>query len=108
MLRAIILVLSFIPSVYAQQAGHEPAVDKARTVTGGAGKGVKACHTDIDRWCKNVIPGKGRLGACLLPHEKELSKRCRRWAGHGGEAHRTEAFLRDIDGAPAPAPVSAP
>ncbi len=84
---------------------HEKAEDKARTVPGGASKGVEACHADIERWCKKIKPGDGRLGACLKANAKKLSKRCKRWASHGGAAHMDEAFARDIDGAP-PAPAS--
>lgn len=115
MLHSILLVLSFAAAARAQQPADkapvhsEGAENKSRTVPGGAGKGVKACHADIERWCKDVKPGEGRLGACLLPHVKELSKPCRRWASHGGKAHVDEAFRRDLDGAPvtpAPAPDS--
>lgn len=112
MLHSIVLVLSFAAAAHAQQPAAkapdhaESAENKARTAPGGASKGVKACHADIERWCKDVKPGEGRLGACLLPHQKELSKKCLRWASHGGKAHVHEAFARDLDGAPAPAPTA--
>lgn len=74
--------------------------DKARTVKGGASLGVKACHADIERWCKTVKPGEGRIGACLKAKSKKLSKSCRRWASHGGANAMDEALTRDIDGPP--------
>lgn len=77
---------------------HELAEDKARTVPGGASKGIKACHADIERFCRKIKPGEGRLGACLKTNVKKLSKRCRKWASHGGVAHIDEALARDIDG----------
>lgn len=112
MRHSIMLVMLLVSSGYSQQtkkaapesrAKHEAYEDKARTVPGGASKGVKACHADLDRWCKEVKPGEGRLGACLMAHAKELSQRCRRWAAHGGKEHMEESLVKDIDGAPPPA-----
>ena len=115
MLHSILFILSFAAAVRAQPPAAkapvhaEDAENKSRTVPGGAGKGVKACHADIEHWCKDVKPGEGRLGACLLPHLKELSTPCRRWASHGGKAHVDEALRRDLDGTPAEkAPAPAP
>lgn len=81
---------------------HEKSEDKARTVKGGASMGVKACHADIERWCKTIEPGEGRLGACLKARSTRLSKSCRRWASHGGENAIEEDLTRDIDGPPRP------
>lgn len=39
----------------------------------------------------------------MKAHSAKLSKRCLRWASHGGKEHIDEALLRDIDG-PAPKP----
>jgi hypothetical protein len=101
-----ILALMLVCPAHAQQAkteGHGAAEDKARTVRGGASKGVKACHEDIDRFCKDVTPGEGRIGACLKANKKKLSKSCVRWAAHGGKGHSDEA-LAEIDKSLAPAP----
>ncbi len=117
MTRALALIILLAPFAQAKDAakpapegkpGHEAKEDKARTVPGGASKGVKACHRDIDKFCKDVKPGEGRLGACLKANAKKLSKGCRSWASHGGKGHMDEAFGRDIDGAPVAAPVAAP
>jgi hypothetical protein len=109
MIRLLIVIVALASAGRAQvvvksteAAGHEKMEDKARTVAGGAGKGVKACHADIERWCKSVKPGEGRLGACLKAKAKKLSKSCRRWASHGGAAAFEEALTRDIDGPPPP------
>lgn len=80
----------------------EAAEDKARTVPGGASKGVKACHEDIEKLCAGVKPGKGRLGKCLKAHPKELSEPCRVWLRHGGQAHVDRAFT-ELDPSSAPA-----
>lgn len=105
-IRALILIAAMASIGHSQEgtkpaeaaARHEKMEDKARTVKGGASKGVKACHADIERWCKTVKPGDGRLGACLKKRSKKLSAVCLRWAAHGGEGAIEEALARDIDG----------
>lgn len=37
---------------------------------------VKYCKADIQRLCKNVPPGDGRIIACLKSHSKEMSVGC--------------------------------
>ncbi|MDX6770347.1 MAG: cysteine rich repeat-containing protein [Elusimicrobiota bacterium] len=117
MIRTLTVVLLFAASAHAKDAakpapegkpGHEAKEDKARTVPGGASKGVKACHADLEKFCKGVKPGEGRQGACLKANAKKLSKSCRAWASHGGKGHMDEALGRDIDGAPAVVPDAAP
>jgi hypothetical protein len=71
---------------------HEAAEEKARMVEGGASKGVKACHQDIERWCNKIKAGEGRLGKCLKANAKKLAKPCRDWLTHGGQAHVDRAF----------------
>lgn len=83
-------------------AAHEAAEDRAKTVPGGASKGVKACHADIERFCAKIKPGEGRIGRCLQSRIKKLSKSCRRFALHGGKAHVMES-LAEIDKALTPA-----
>lgn len=110
MIRLLIIIPVLASVVHSQEVSkpaieaerHERMEDKERTVEGGASMGVRACHADIERWCKAVKPGEGRLGACLKAKSKKLSKRCRRWAGHGGETTIEEALTRDIDGPPRP------
>ncbi len=36
-----------------------------------------ACKGDIERFCKNVEPGEGRILKCLLLHRDSLSKECK-------------------------------
>ncbi len=37
----------------------------------------KACHDDVQKFCKDVDPGEGRMVHCLEEHEKSLSEACR-------------------------------
>jgi hypothetical protein len=34
------------------------------------------CRADIEKFCKGVKPGQGRITNCLKQHESELSKEC--------------------------------
>eukprot|EP00878_Enallax_costatus_P020866 GHUV01022075.1.p1 GENE.GHUV01022075.1~~GHUV01022075.1.p1 ORF type:complete len:715 (+),score=210.45 GHUV01022075.1:1362-3506(+) len=36
------------------------------------------CRNDVEKFCKNVQPGDGRVHACLREHRKEISDGCRR------------------------------
>ncbi len=51
----------------------------------------QACDGDIQKFCKDVKPGQGRIVGCLKEHEKELSAECK--------AKMTEA-KRDRKGRP--------
>ncbi len=44
-------------------------------VTSKGGKGV--CKADIDKFCKGVKPGAGRIWTCLRSNEDRLSEACR-------------------------------
>ncbi len=35
------------------------------------------CAADAKKFCRGIIPGKGRIAACLLSHEAELTPACR-------------------------------
>jgi hypothetical protein len=64
----------------------------------GEGKGV--CAEDIQKFCKDVKPGEGRIAACLKENEKKLSKACserqaavkERGARRGGKGEMAGAF----------------
>lgn len=103
-MRAAAVVAAFslaaLPAATARASdmppAQEAAEDAARTVPGGASKGVKACHEDIERFCAKVKPGEGRLGRCLERNRKKLSPACRTFILHGGKSHASKAFL-EID-----------
>ncbi|MBW2667080.1 MAG: hypothetical protein JRE13_12380 [Deltaproteobacteria bacterium] len=35
-----------------------------------------SCQEDLDKYCKAVTPGEGRLALCLAAHEDHISERC--------------------------------
>jgi hypothetical protein len=45
-----------------------------KPIGGTAAQG--ACHDDVDRLCKDVQPGEGRILACLKSHQADVSKGC--------------------------------
>lgn len=42
-----------------------------------AQEGARPCKADIEKFCKDVKPGEGRIIACLKEHEAELSADCK-------------------------------
>lgn len=46
------------------------------------GKTNGSCMEDIEKFCKGIIPGNGRIAGCLKEHASELSLGCK--------ANRTE------------------
>lgn len=42
-----------------------------------AEEGARPCKADIEKFCKDVKPGEGRIIACLKAHEAELSTDCK-------------------------------
>jgi len=35
------------------------------------------CDADLEKYCKSIAPGKGRLLDCLEKHDKQVSGRCK-------------------------------
>lgn len=54
------------------------AVVLACAMLGAAAKaGENPCKADIEKFCKDVQPGEGRIVKCLKEHEAELSVECK-------------------------------
>lgn len=39
--------------------------------------GRDACKADVEKYCKDVEPGQGRMGKCLVSNEANLSESCK-------------------------------
>jgi hypothetical protein len=35
-----------------------------------------ACEADLDKYCKSVTPGEGRIALCMMAHEDKISDAC--------------------------------
>jgi hypothetical protein len=47
-----------------------------KPIGGWAAQG--ACHDDVDRLCKDVKQGEGRILECLKTHQSDVSKGCKK------------------------------
>lgn len=50
--------------------------DKLREVQKRIDEAKQACATDIEKFCKGIEPGEGRIARCLEEHAPELSSSC--------------------------------
>ncbi|MGC3999026.1 MAG: cysteine rich repeat-containing protein [Anaeromyxobacter sp.] len=60
---------------------HRQELDKAcpgdfQAVLARAEKIGQGCKADVEKLCKDVTPGDGRVAYCLKQHESELSSSC--------------------------------
>jgi malate/lactate dehydrogenase len=57
---------------------------------GGPGGGARngACRDDIEKFCKDVQKGGGRIAQCLKQHESELSEGCQQQIAARKEARK--------------------
>lgn len=69
-----------------------PLVFAALVLSGGAQaddrEGRGACKSDVQKLCKGVEPGGGRIAACLKQHEAELSAECKKRIAEAREEGR--------------------
>ena len=49
------------------------------------------CADDIEKYCKEIKPGGGRILNCLKAHENELSVSCR------GKIHELQGFIKECE-----------
>jgi hypothetical protein len=49
------------------------------------------CKADIEKFCKDVKPGQGRIVKCLQAHENELSPACKNEIA--AEKEKTKEFI---------------
>ncbi len=53
------------------------------------------CGTDIEKFCKDVQPGQGRIIKCMRKHEGELSPACKNYVAEAKEQQKE--FKRDCN-----------
>ncbi len=49
------------------------------------GGGGAACSSDVEKFCKGMEQGGGRISNCLKEHEKDLSAECKAAMSRGGQ-----------------------
>ncbi len=70
MLAAALAVALSAPRVMAEPDNSGGGKDKKA-------RALSACKADLEKFCKDVKPGGGRLIKCLKAHEAELSEGCK-------------------------------
>ena len=59
------------------------ALTQDEQVMPAPGKGP--CRSDVEKFCKGIKPGGGRIWACLKSHEAEISQPCKDQMAKGRE-----------------------
>jgi hypothetical protein len=67
---ALRMTLAFTAPVAAQQASPQPTPDARQAVE-------TACRGDLERLCKGVQPGGGRIMACLREKQDQVGAPCK-------------------------------
>nr|MBS0019207.1 cysteine rich repeat-containing protein [Gammaproteobacteria bacterium] len=57
-------------------AGPAVAEEPGQASKGLVDNFLEGCQVELERYCKEVTPGEGRLVACIFAHEDKLSSRC--------------------------------
>ena len=68
-MKQISIVLLMIAVLAAAATNAAAAQDLVQTVTNG-------CKTEIEKYCKQVKPGEGRILSCLYAYQDKLSGKC--------------------------------
>jgi len=69
--KAIVLVALFSAMTSSASVAQSPVVAQWKTYV------LESCGKEINRFCKSVVAGDGRLLACLYARDKSLSGGCR-------------------------------
>ena len=74
----IVVAICFVIAVTAAYIICISLLDQAHA----QGAGVRqACRADYQQFCSGVLPGGGRIAACLKGHTSELSPECQQALG---------------------------
>jgi hypothetical protein len=69
--KVIVLAALFSAITSSSSVAQSPVVAQWKTYV------LESCGKEINRFCKNVVAGDGRLLACLYARDKSLSGNCR-------------------------------
>lgn len=61
-----------------------------RSSTAAYAEEPRCCAEEIEKFCKDVKPGEGRIAKCLKEHENELSEACK------GKCEEVSTRLKDV------------
>lgn len=77
-MKKIMITVCFLAAAFAIVARAED----------GGKKGSGPCKADVEKFCKDIKPGEGRIIKCMKEHESELSEACKATRGEKKEAMR--------------------
>jgi hypothetical protein len=77
---ASVLLAGFMaqPACAAKKAENQASQPVQESVSSGTAADLfrEGCKAELDKYCKEVTPGDGRVLACLYAHQDKLSTRC--------------------------------
>jgi hypothetical protein len=62
--------------LFALQSGPLGCAARAQNSQSPADEVLAGCKPELEKYCKDVTPGEGRILACLYAHGDKLSGRC--------------------------------
>jgi len=71
-----LLSLLFVLPVGPMSAQQDVAKSIVEKLTAKVAKLESACAKDINKYCKTVTPGEGRMIYCMQAHEDKISPQC--------------------------------
>ena len=76
-MKASLLMISILTSLFSASFAFAMGedVNESNQVHG-------ACKSDVKKFCKGVVPGQGRIAACLQSHESNLNPECKSSGEH--------------------------
>jgi Cysteine rich repeat len=88
LIRTVVLVATVALPALALAQGAPPVPPPGEGGAPGHFAKVRAaCRADVERLCKDVKPGEGRIRECLKTHAAELSDSCKAAIREAREHH---------------------
>jgi Cysteine rich repeat len=85
--RPILFATALLVSAFAFAQDAPPAPPPEGGAHGDFAKVREACRADVERYCKDVVPGHGHIRECLRAHEADLSDGCKAALKEAREHH---------------------